>query len=70
MAAGRPSERRERSGRRFVNDRRGDDRRSAQRREQNMWVAVERRAGGERRAPSQRRSAPERRGVSDRRSSS
>ncbi len=69
MAAGRPSERRDRSGRRFVNDRRGLDRRAVQRREHNMWVAVDRRTGTDRREPQERRSGSDRRAVTDRRSS-
>ncbi len=67
MAAGRPAgERRERSGRRVAAERRDDERRFGERRLQNMWVAVERRAGAERRRRD-RRAGRDRRRIPDRR---
>jgi hypothetical protein len=48
-------------------ERRQGDRRTAERRVQNMWVAVDRRLGRDRRGSLDRRASADRRAVPDRR---
>jgi len=63
----RSSERRDREGRRLGLERRRTERRSAERRVQNMWIAVEHRSGLDRRTHGERRHGVDRRVIPDRR---